>query len=325
MLANGAFALDNGLSPLPHSITIATTFPLAYWKTAAFAEVMSLGYAPDTDGIDRPKAWDTRYERADGAWHARSNMSGGDWRGALGPPGSMFEPDGCSIWWGGHSKDTDATEGRPAYVVTGWHTPNVAQISLVQESGTVMCEANGHYGAWVIGTERQDPWTIEAHDGSGQLIGSIEGPRPPETPIEVIHVPQADLPHSSSGQMEMLAIERYENSVNVDWAFRFLGGAEALLTTDGKARLMEELRARSLDSPTKRDESHQWARLAFLLQLTIADDLGTEYVRAGGSGSAGSASDAVAHWSSRFRPPIPEAASLLTVRNGDMEIPVSLQ
>lgn len=178
MLANGALALENGLSPLPQSITTATTFPLVYWKTAAFAEVVSLGYAPDTDGIDRPQAWHSSYERADGAWHARRNSGGGGWGGALGPPGSMYEPYGRSIWWGGHSQNTDATDGRPAYVVTGWHTPEVAQISLVQESGSVIGEANGHYGAWVIGTERHDPWTIEAHDGSGQLIGSIDGRLP---------------------------------------------------------------------------------------------------------------------------------------------------
>ena len=78
------------------------------------------------------------------------------------PSGSMYEPDGRRIWWGGRSQNTDATDGRPAHVVTGWHTPEVAHISLVQESGTVICEANGHYGAWVIGTERHDPWTIEA-------------------------------------------------------------------------------------------------------------------------------------------------------------------
>jgi hypothetical protein len=90
----------------------------------------------------------------------------------------MYEADGRRIWWGGRSQNTDATDGRPAHVVTGWHTPEVAHISLVQESGTVICEANGHYGAWVIGTERHDPWTIEARDGSGQLVGSIGGRLP---------------------------------------------------------------------------------------------------------------------------------------------------
>ena len=326
MRANGALALENGLGPLPHSITPATTFPLAYWKTARFGEVVSLGYVPDADGIDRPQAWQESYERVDGDWHAQGSSGGGGWHGALGPPGSMYGPDGRSIWWGTRRDDTDAAGGRPAHVVTGWHTPEVVQICLVQESGTEICDADGHYGAWVIGTERHDPWTIEARDSSSQLVGSIEGPRPPETPTEVLLVPEADWPNSSSGQVEVLTIKRYENSVEVDWAFRFGGDTEALLTAESKARLEEHVRGKSFDSPAERNESlEHWRRLAFMMQLTIADDLGTEYVQAGGGGSPGSPSGAAAHWSSRFRPPIPGGASLLIVHNGDIEASAALQ
>ena len=326
MRTNGANALENGLGPLPQSITPATTFPLAHWKTATFAQVMSLGYAPDADGIECPQTWHHSYERVDGDWRALRGSGGGGWYGALGPPGSMHAPDGRSIWWGMRSDDADAPEGRPKHVVAGWHTPEVAQIRLVQVGGTEICEANGHYGAWIIGTERHDPWTIEARDGSGQLVDSIEGPRLPETPIEVIQVPEADWPHSSSGQMEILTIERYENSVKIDWAFRFHGDTEAHLTTESKARLEEDVRAKSFDSPAERNEYlESRSRLCFVLQLTIADDLGTDYVHESGGGSTGSPLEAVAKWKSRFRPSIPDGASVLLVRNGDMEISAPLQ
>jgi hypothetical protein len=330
MKISGARALEDGLSTLPDNLVPPMAIPLAYWKTPSFGAVVFLTVTTrDSNSKDSVGHYYGSYRRIDNDWIATRSFVGRDgWGGSAGPPGATDGLDGQAIDTGGWASfgDDERGQDQAAFVVWGWHTPEVAQICLVQESGRETCEANGHYGAWIIGTVRPDPWIIEARDGSGRVVGSKEGPRPPETPSEVIHVPKSDWPHFPSGQIEMLAIARYEKSVNVEWAFRFHGDSETLLTTESKARLDDEVKAKSFDSPAERTEFlEHWRRMAFLLQLTIADDLGTEYVCSGGGGSAGSPSSAVAHWRSRFRPPIPDGASRLIVYNGDIEISVPVR
>ena len=327
MTNNGARALEHGLGPLPDVILPATTFPLAYWKSATFAAVVSLCYAPDlNDGINYPQSWHTRYERVDGEWCSFGGADGtggpNGWRGAVGPPGSIPAPEGKCIWLGMHST-TSQTEGHPAHIVAGWHTSEVAHVSLAQKSGTEQCEAKGHYGAWIIGTERDEPWTVEAYDSSGQLLGSIDGPRPQETPLEVIPVSQVDQIHSSGGQMRVLAVDRYENKVAVNWEFTFHPDSALTLPADNEAEVQDKVRAKSFESLAARDESgEEWRRRMFVLGLTIADDLGTEYEQVGGGGSS---SGVTAKWTSTFRPALPQAASLLSIHHGEMVVHVPLQ
>jgi hypothetical protein len=314
-------ALEHGLSPLLREITPAATFPLAYWRSANFAEVVSLGYVTDHDDIDRPRSWTTSYERVDGEWCALGGSGSGGWGGLLGPPGSTYEPSDKFIWLGMHATNSEATDGRPAVVVMGWHTPEVAYICLVQESNSERRAADGHYGAWIIGSEREEPWTVEAYDGSGHLLGSIEGPRPPEVPLEVIDATSIACSHSSGGRMELLTIERYEKRVEVTWQFTFHGDSVLLLSADDETEMQEHARSKALEGFVRDKRVEEWRRLRFVTRMSIADDLSTEYQQAGGGGSA---SGSVAKWTSGFRPPIPQAASFLTVRFGEMVLNVPL-
>jgi hypothetical protein len=322
MHENDIRALGYGLSPVPHEITPATTFPLAYWKTAKFAEVVSLGYVSDHDDIDRPTSWTTSYEETNGEWRARGGAGSGRWGGGQGPPGSVIEPPNKVIRVGMHQRNSGATDGEPAVVVMGWHTPEVAFVSLVQGSGIERCEARGHYGAWIIGSERNEYWTIEAHDVAGQLLASEEGPRPQETPVEVIRVSGADQAHPSGGRMRILTIERFEKKVAVNWEFTFPADAASLLSAENEAEVQEKLRSKPLESRSERvPRLEKWRRLKFVFGLSISDDLGTQYEDVSGGGSA---SGPVAMWTNTFTPQIPGGASLLFMHHGNLVFRVPL-
>lgn len=58
-----------------------------------------------------------------------------------------------------------------------------------------------------------------------------------------------------------------------------------------------------------------------MLRLTVTDDLGTDYEHVGGGGGV---SAFVADWRSTFTPAIPEAASSLSIRHGEMVLQVPL-
>jgi hypothetical protein len=207
-------------------------------------------------------------------------------------------------------------------MVMCWHTPEVAYISLVQESGTERGEADGHYGAWIIGSERDGPWTVEAYDGSGHLVGSVDGPRPREGPLEVIGVARAVQIHVSGGWMRILTVERYEEWATVTWQFTFPAATTSLLSADDEAEAQEKARDTSIDNRGAQDERlERRRRLRFVTRLALTDDLGTEYEPRGGGGST---SGAVADWRSTFLPPIPQTASLLSVHHGDMVMHVPL-
>ena len=319
--ASGANTLGKGLSHLPTEFTSSSTTPLAYWKSENFGFVIFLAGSPTPEG--ELAIWTGSYDRKNdewipnsGAWFGRQ-VTREEVEGPWEPPVETME-DNVLRLGGGVIRGPD--EEGPSLIMWGWCNSTLAQVSLVHVQDRISVPV-GHLGSWVIGSQSADPWTIEAYDSSG-LVGTIEGPRPSATLIEVIHVPEADWPHSSSGQFEMLTLKRYEDSVKVEWKFSFRGDTEALLTTESKSRLQEHVRAKSFDSAAERDEFlEHWRRFSFLLQLTIADDLGTEYVYKGGGGSP---SGAVAHWDTRFQPPIPEGASFLIVCNRDMEIHVPL-
>jgi hypothetical protein len=323
MQENDIRALMHGLSPIPPEITPATTFPLAYWKTAKFAEVVSLGYVADHEDIDRPTSWTTSYEEVDGEWRVRRGVGSGQWGGAQGPPGSVLESLDKVIRVGMHRSNSHPADGEPGVVVMGWSTPEVAFVSLVQGSGIERSEARGHYGAWIIGSQRNEYWTVEAYDVAGHLLASEEGPRPREAPVEVIEGFEADQTHSSGGRMRIVAIERYESKVAVSWEFIFPADTASLLSAEDESEIQEQLHSRPLDTPSARvRRQEEWRRLKFVLGLlSISDDRGTRYEQAGGGGGS---SGALAKWTNTFIPQIPEEASILFIQHGDLAFRVPL-
>lgn len=142
----------------------------------------------------------------------------------FGPDGLSGSPDGFGrrkVILGGWSQ-FDTSES-PLDIVWGWRSPDVSQISLVQGDHRVLPQVIGHFGAWVIGIEHAEPWSVEARDSSGELMGSEDGARrhEAEVPLEVIPVDLVQATHSSGGRMRVLAIERYETKFAVNWEFSF--------------------------------------------------------------------------------------------------------
>jgi len=173
MAANGALALDHGLPALPEEFNRSTVLPLACWQTPSFALVIFLGYmSPDSETGLHPEVWQCEYERVDDEWRRSSNFSGSaGWFGAEGPPGTSDGMEGNAVMAGGWLKNPMASD-RVEVVVWGWQAPDVDQVSLVQGDERAIREERGHYGTWVIGSERGDPWKVEAHGRSGKLLGS---------------------------------------------------------------------------------------------------------------------------------------------------------
>jgi hypothetical protein len=52
----------------------------------------------------------------------------------------------------------------------------VKDISVIQSGLKLTAPANGHWGAWIICLDEWAPYTIEASDEDGAVIGQIQGP-----------------------------------------------------------------------------------------------------------------------------------------------------
>ena len=318
----GVHALDYGLPELPEKLAAGTFIPVAYWKSANHASVMFLSHSPSTMGSEL-QIWHGNYGRIDGEWIGDPRMSGAPcW---FGPGGLSGSPDGFGrrkVILGGWS-NSDTAEGPPA-IVWGWQSPDVSQVSLVQGDHRVLPQVIGHFGAWVIGIEQAEPWTVEARDSSGELMGSEDGPRrhEAEVPLEVIPVSLVEATHFSGGRMRVLAIERYETKFAVKWEFSFPEDTASLLSAGDEAEVQDRVRSRSYKNAAERDKRQvEWRRLGFLRRLTVTDDLGTEYEHVGGGGGV---SAFVANWRSTFTPAISGATSSLTIRHGEMVVQVPL-
>jgi hypothetical protein len=123
--------------------------------------------------------------------------------------------------------------------------------------------------------------------------------------------------------MQIEEIECYASKVVVNW----------LITLDRNpdVQLAQDLEAHGFDSadPWSFERIEQHVQLLDVLKLTesysqisLTDDIGTEYV----NGSGGRLeSGAVAACSSTFEPAIPEGASVVTVHWEDLELRIPLR
>jgi hypothetical protein len=176
MTVSGARALDHGLPALPEELTPPAAVPLAYWMTPTFGAVVFLTLSTPGSDSDSPiGCWHGTYERIDEGWSARGFTGTTHWGGPAGPPGAADGLDGEAIRKGGWAAtwDPESAEDPHVSLVWGWHSPEVAQIVLVQ-GGATRNLTSGHYGAWIIGIESKHPWRIEAHGHSGGHLGFVD-------------------------------------------------------------------------------------------------------------------------------------------------------
>ena len=71
--------------------------------------------------------------------------------------------------------DEDPEQDSPALILTGWHSMDV-RCNDASSNPAVRnrSSANGHLGAWVVGSDSSEPWRIEARDDRGRLIKTID-------------------------------------------------------------------------------------------------------------------------------------------------------
>jgi hypothetical protein len=177
MAKMGAHALDHGLPELPQALAPGASVPVAYWKSAFCAFVMFLSRRPNSAMHTDLEVWHADYERINDEWSGDPRITGAPcWFGPDGPSGSPHVFEGSEVILGGW-RASDTAEGRLG-VVWGWQSPDVSQISLVQGDHRVTPQVIGHFGAWLIGSDHTEPWTVEARNSSGDLMGSAQSPRP---------------------------------------------------------------------------------------------------------------------------------------------------
>jgi hypothetical protein len=176
MRVSGTHALEEGLPALPEELIPSMVIPLAYWKTALFGAVFFMSLSiPESDSEFSVGHWHGKYQRNDDGWGPLGNLHGAPgWGGSVGPPGATDGLEGKAISKGGWETTSHLEQGQgPPAIVWGWHSPEVVQILLMQGGRREVCPP-GHYGAWVVGIESEDPWRIEAHDQSGRQLGFVD-------------------------------------------------------------------------------------------------------------------------------------------------------
>jgi hypothetical protein len=173
MEADGARTLTEGLSRFPSAVTSsgAGAVPLAYWKSESFGFVVFLTGSLDSPDRFEPSIWTGQYECKTNEWIPVRPWYGGPWQGIQGPPGLPDNDDDIVLRCSG-LLDSTPDEGSPALIVWGWCSAKVDQVSLVQGQAKVIIPI-GHLGSWAIGSESNEPWTIEALDGTGNRLGLV--------------------------------------------------------------------------------------------------------------------------------------------------------
>lgn len=177
MAVNGLKVLAEGLPEVPSPLTTSSAIPIAYWKNSRFGAVLFLHYSKHDDGPATPAVARGVFRREGENWDPLRWWSGSGWSNdPMADPGSLADLDGQAIYDSGGSFTDQPHEGRPAIVVSGRHSPDVKDVAVIQSGMKVSAPANGHWGAWIICLDEWAPYTIEASDENGAVIGQIQGP-----------------------------------------------------------------------------------------------------------------------------------------------------
>ncbi len=332
LVSDGIEILDHGLPKLPKALDDSKSVPVAYWKGEVLGTVLFLYYRRGQDGSPHPCGFSGTYVRGEEGWQARERWSPNDGTGIDFDPiaSSQFEDHGdAAIHSTGSRHQTDPAPDEPAILISGRHSPEVAEIRFVQGDVVRTSPANGHFGFWTICTDAFEPFRIEGYDNDGALIGFIDEPltryMPAPVPLEVLIPTDLELPHQYGGIVRILKVERHEESVKVEW--------HVTLEPDPDVQLADQLEAveSKADEAWSLERLHEHVRLIDVLKLTVffgqlehlslADDLGTVYQMQGGGGSTGQAEGT---WDQKFEPAIPNEATMLTVHWEDLTFEVPL-
>jgi hypothetical protein len=330
MRQRGLAVLREGLPALSKELKHSDTVPVSYWTTGEGGAVHFIFFSKDSEGIFHPAEVTFQYGRNEDGWHPIDtplfwNANRTD---AIGDPNFMrLSPD--RVIEGSLSFMTDEPDpGRIAIVMFGFHAPEVAEIWLVQGNSIDKRPASGHFGSWTICTELFAPLRVEAHDVVGALLGIADEPVAlqaafPEQALRRVSGQGAEQSHRYDARVRLEEIECYESKVVVNWL--------VTLQQDPDVQLAQDLEAHGHDSvePWNFERIAQHVQLIDVLKLTVSlsqisltDDLGTEYVNGSGELSEGGA---VLARSSTFEPSIPEDATVVTVHWEDLDFRVPLR
>ena len=330
MQQKGLVVLQEGLPILPKELEYSDMVPVSYWTTDLGGVVRFIFFIEDSVGVFHPADITFQYGRNEDGWHAIKTplfLNAGR-TGAIADPNFMrLSPN--SVIEGYLDFLTDEPEpGRFALVMSGSHAPEVAEIWLVQGGRIDKRAASGHFGLWTICTELFEPLRVEAHDAAGALLGAADEPVAlkaafPEQALHRVSGHGAEQPHRYGGRVQIEEIECYASKVVVNWLI--------ILDRNSDVQLAQDLEAHGFDStdPWSFERIEKHVQLFDVLKLTVSsnqisltDDIGTEYVNESG---ARSESGAVFTCSSTFEPSIPEGASVVTVHWEDLDLRIPLR
>jgi len=171
--AVGRGVLESGLPPLPQDLSLVSVIPLAFGTTPTKGLVLFCIHYEEADGSVRSQIWNASFERVGGTWESHGPMSGMEWsRDPSISPQLEQDLGGRSIIWGGKRRDGEGV------IFWGWHSVAVTEIALVQDQQVQTKPADGHFGAWVAGSDEPEPFKIEARDAMGQIVGTIDSSNP---------------------------------------------------------------------------------------------------------------------------------------------------
>ena len=177
MAQNGLTVLDAGLPALPQKWSYSAPVPLAYWKSSACATVLFFFfYFQNEKGVIQPSETPFCYTRNDTTWQIIKESHGFSaiTDDPISSPNSLAYDEHFAIKWSGSSLDSDSQPRNPAIVIFGRHAPDVAEIRVLQGGSSRIAPATGHFGAWIICSERFESFRIEALDISGRVIAYLD-------------------------------------------------------------------------------------------------------------------------------------------------------
>ena len=178
MAQNGLTVLDAGLPALPQEWSYSVPVPLAYWKSSVCATVLFFFYFQNEEGVIQPSEISFRYARDDTAWQIIRASHG--WAAItndpISSPESLEYHEHFAIKWHASQLDSGSKPSHPAIVAFGRHAPDVAEIRVLQGDSSQSAPAIGHFGAWIVCSERFEPFRIEALDISGRMVAYLDEP-----------------------------------------------------------------------------------------------------------------------------------------------------
>jgi hypothetical protein len=177
MAVNGLQVLVEGLREMPTPLTASSVVPLDYWKSSHFGTVLFLRYSLPHNEPATPAVTRGVFRREGENWKPLKHWAGSGWsHDSISNPGSITDLGGRAIYDSGGSFIDQPSSEAPAIVIAGRHSPDVKEISVIKSGLRITVPANGHFGAWIVCLDEWVPYTIEASDENGAVIGLIPGP-----------------------------------------------------------------------------------------------------------------------------------------------------